>query len=139
MKNSIYVLFSLILLSCNTQPQPLIAGRDECSFCKMPVADTKFGAEIITQKGKLYKFDDIGCMINFLKAGLIKEEKVKNLFVVNYSDNQKFLNVNEAVFLKSPGFRTPMNSEIAALASHSEAKSLIKDFPGELLTWKQLQ
>lgn len=105
----------------------------------MPVADAKFGAEIITVKGKLYKFDDIGCMINFLKIGLGADERTKNILAVNYTGKQYFLDVNKSFFLLSENLRSPMNSGIAAFESNSEAATFLKEFPGEILTWNQLQ
>jgi copper chaperone NosL len=135
----VFILFIPFLFSCNTKPQPLVIGKDECYFCKMPVADTKFGAEIITEKGKLYKFDDTGCLINYLKIGLGANEKIKNLLNVDYTSNQNFLNVNTSVFLVSEKFHTPMNSGIAGFSSRIKAEIFLKDFPGEILTWQQLQ
>ena len=139
MKCIFSVLVTLLCLSCNTQPQVLVVGKDVCYFCKMPVADARFGAELITVKGKIYKFDDIGCMISFMKNDLPSAEKTKDLYVVSYENNQKLMHVNETVFLKSAQLHTPMNSGIAACASHDEAASLMKEFPGEILTWQQLQ
>jgi copper chaperone NosL len=139
MKNIISIFFILFFISCSTEPQPLVVGKDECYFCKMPVADTKFGAEIITVKGKLYKFDDAGCIINFLKIGLSPDEKIKNIFTVSYSTNQKFLDVSKSFFLMSENFRTPMNSGIASFETRNEAEAFLKKFPGEILTWNQLQ
>lgn len=139
MKNIISIFFILFFISCSTEPQPLVVGKDECYFCKMPVADTKFGAEIITEKGKLYKFDDTGCIINFLKIGLSTDEKIKNIFTICYSNNQKFSDVNKSFFLMSENFRTPMNSGIASFETRNEAETFLKEFPGEILTWQQLQ
>ena len=139
MKNILCVFILLFFISCNTEPQPFVIGQDNCSFCKMPIADIKFGAEIITQKGKLYKFDDTGCMINFIKTGLGADEKIKNLFAVDYSDNKKFLDVNTAVFLVSENLRSPMNTGIAAFASRDLAEPFLKEFPGEIISWNELQ
>lgn len=139
MKNIFSILFTLFFISCSTEPQPLVVGKDECYFCKMPYADAKFGAEIITEKGKLYKFDDIGCMIDFIKNNLDVNVKVKNILAVSYTNNQKFLNLNECAFLKSSDLHSPMNSGIAAFASRSEAETFLKEFPGDIFTWNQLQ
>ncbi len=139
MKYLIFIFGVLFIISCSTKPQPLVVGKDVCNFCQMPVADTKFGAEIITKKGKLYTFDDIGCMTNFLKNNFTANEKVKNIYTVIYTDNQKLLNVKESVFLKSAELHSPMNSGTAAFESQDIASSFLKDFPGEILTWDQLQ
>jgi len=138
MKNIILILFTLII-SCSTGPQPLMVGKDECFYCKMPVAEKKFGAEIITEKGKCYKFDDVGCMINFMKYNFSTNEKAKNILTVNYADHQQFLNVNDCVFLKSVVLHSPMNSGIAAFESTNEVQRFLREFPGSVLSWNQLQ
>lgn len=138
MKFALTLLVTLFFVACHTGPQPLVPGKDECYFCKMPVADIKFGAEIITAKGKIYKFDDVGCMLHFLKEGLAAEEKVEKILAVNYNNSQKLMDVHEAVFLKSSDIHSPMNSGIAAFESRSEAESLHKETPSEVLTWQQL-
>jgi copper chaperone NosL len=116
-----------------------MAGKDVCGFCKMPVAEIKFGAEIITVKGKIYKFDDMACMMRFLKSGLNSKEEIKTILAVSYANNDKFLNVAQSFFLKSPGLHTPMNSEIASFVSLEEAQKFLVDFPGDILTWNQVQ
>ena len=40
-------------------------GVDACAYCKMNIVDPKFGAELITKKGRVYKFDAIECMVNY--------------------------------------------------------------------------
>ena len=54
----IFGLLTLSLSSCSTAPQPIRIGQDNCDFCKMTISDNRFGAEIITKKGKVYIFDD---------------------------------------------------------------------------------
>lgn len=139
MKNLITIILLLLFISCDTAPQPLVVGKDECYYCKMPVADKKFGAEIITVKGKLYKFDDMGCMINFLKTEWVVDEKIGSIYTVSFTTNDKLLDLNKSVFLMSACFRTPMNSGIAAFESRNEVAVFLKEFPGEILTWNQLQ
>jgi copper chaperone NosL len=54
-KLSAVLTTSLVLFffaSCTSRPEPLKIGSDVCHLCKMGVADTKFGSEIITIKEK---------------------------------------------------------------------------------------
>ena len=85
MKNNFLLLLTFIFFSCTTKPELLVVGKDVCSSCKMPVSDLKYGAEIITEKGRIYKFDDVICMLNFMKAGIIPGEKIKSILVENKS------------------------------------------------------
>jgi copper chaperone NosL len=42
-----------------------IFPEDACSNCRMAVSDHRFAAEIISEQGEVFKFDDIGCMERF--------------------------------------------------------------------------
>lgn len=37
--------------------------RDMCERCKMAISERKFAVQAVDEKGKVYKFDDIGCLI----------------------------------------------------------------------------
>jgi copper chaperone NosL len=55
--------------SCSAQPEPLKLGIDACDFCKMTLTDPKFGAELITKKGRISRFDDIHCLTKYMAMG----------------------------------------------------------------------
>ena len=56
---SIFSLLTFITLSsCNIQPQPINYGEDACHFCKMNIIDKQHAAQIVTSKGKAFKFDE---------------------------------------------------------------------------------
>ena len=62
MKRLSYILILLLSISCTTkEADPIKLNSDGCDFCKMKIADGKFGAELITIKGRIYKFDDMHC------------------------------------------------------------------------------
>lgn len=49
----------------------------------MTISDGRFGAELITKKGRVYKFDDLRCLINY-KAENTSVENIK-YFVPDYT------------------------------------------------------
>jgi copper chaperone NosL len=69
MKNVLLLAISIIVIACSIKPEPLQFGMDACYTCKMTLMDNKYGAELVTRKGKVYKFDDINCMLNFYHSG----------------------------------------------------------------------
>ena len=73
LKFILFVSFISFITSCTTKPQPIKMG-DACDFCIMGVADNRFGAELITKKGKIYKFDDIHCLIGFIKEKAVPKD-----------------------------------------------------------------
>ncbi|MBS1764042.1 MAG: nitrous oxide reductase accessory protein NosL [Bacteroidetes bacterium] len=133
-----FLLLLFIVVSCTQQPEPLIAGKDSCYHCKMPVADTRFGAELITNKGRIYKFDDINCMILWKNQPENKDLKFNNVLVVNYFDKTDLLEAANAIFIKSADIRTPMNSGFAAFKSEENARKVLNEYGGDIFNWEKV-
>ena len=49
----VVTIFILFLSSCSAKPEPFNYGKDICADCSMTIMDPKFGAQIITDKGKI--------------------------------------------------------------------------------------
>ena len=131
-------LTSLSFSSCSVDPEPFTIGKDDCHVCKMGVADLRFGGELITKKGKIYKFDDMRCMVDFLKSGTIEEKNMKQTLFMNFESPNEFLDVKNAWFVASKDIRSPMNSNISAFSNKSAAENMLKDKQGELVTWNEI-
>lgn len=129
---------ALLISSCSTKPEPFVAGKDECYVCKMGIADLKFGGEVITKKGKIYKFDDAGCMLNFLKSGSIENKEIADKVMMNYNTPNTFIKAEAAWYLISPGTKSPMNSNISAFDTKEAAEKIMKSKSGQLLRWDEL-
>jgi copper chaperone NosL len=126
------------LSSCSNKPQPFNYGKDVCDNCKMTIVDPKFGGEILTKKGKVYKFDDAVCIIQFLKSSQVKDVDIAQKLVINFQKQNDFIDVGKASFLFSSGLKTPMGGNTAGLASQAEAEKLKTSSPGELLSWSEV-
>jgi len=100
----------------------------------MGVADLKFGSEIITDKGKIFKFDDIGCMIRFMKSGSIDQKNISRTVVVNYEKQNDFIEADKAVLIISENTKSPMGFNIAAFSS----KGSVSKFDGKIFSWNEL-
>lgn len=133
------LLFSLSgISSCNVKPEPFAYGKDTCHTCKMGIMDPKFGSELITTKGKIYKFDDVSCMQHFLKSNTLEPKEISQQLVINFEKENDFLSLEEAVFILSPSVKSPMGSHAAAFASREKAEKMNAALNGELLSWKEL-
>lgn len=125
------------LISCNSGPQPIRLGQDACSFCKMSIADNHFGAEIITKKGKVYKFDDMHCIKGFIKSNEVAGSDIKDIWLVNYAEPHNFIPAGKAFLLRSPELHSPMGANVANFDEESKLKDVMKTTNGEELTWYQ--
>lgn len=118
------VLVACSLTGCDAGPEPMRYGQDECVDCKMIISDKRFGAEIITRKGKVLKFDDLGCMIGFIKSGGVDESAINMRVVTDFNRPNNFIPVEQALFLKNNGLRSPMRSDCAAFATEAELQEV---------------
>jgi copper chaperone NosL len=133
--------FLCLLEACSLGgPVPFRLGKEACSYCSMTIIDPHFGAEIITGKGKVYKFDDIACFNSFLKEGRIAKEAIKHVYTVNYCENHNLIKVDEHLLLyKTNLLHSPMNGNIAAFESRDSLAVVMKAYPGGMpLNWDEL-
>ena len=124
--------------SCNTKPEPFVIGKDVCDDCKMTIMDAKFGGEIITKKGKIYKFDDAHCAAHFLKTSSVKTADIANTVFIDYENKGTFLDVKSLYFVVSPNLKSPMNSNAAAFTNKAIADKIAAQNSGEVKSWDAL-
>jgi copper chaperone NosL len=132
------VIATVVLTSCKTQPQPFAYGKDICDDCKMTIMDPKFGGEIITKKGRIYKFDDSHCMVHFLKVGSVKESDIAQTVFVDHDNEKNFLNVKSSYFVVSGQLKSPMNGNAGCFPSLQVAEQKAKELNGVVKNWDQL-
>jgi len=136
---SVLLLSATLLSSCSTEPVPIRIGKDNCDFCKMTITDKRFGAEVVTQKSKIYKFDDEHCVIQFLKAGTVASEDVAGVYFVDFTSPNTLIDAKKAFFLQSPEFKSPMNGNIAAFSHEDSLVKTLSKFYGNAITWEDMQ
>ena len=136
--SSVAILSVLLFGSCTTGPEKFNYGKDICADCSMTIMDPKFGAEIITKKGKIFKFDDAHCIVNFIKAGKVKQADIKRTLFIDYDNNDKFLDAESISFVVSPLLKSPMNSNAAAFSSKAKAEEVGNKTGGQVISWSEL-
>jgi copper chaperone NosL len=132
---SLIVLFS----SCSAKPEPFAYGKDLCEDCKMTIMEPRFGAEIITNKGRIYKFDDVHCVANYIEKGKIQQSDIKQTLFIDYNKENNFVDGTTAYFVTSPQLKSPMNSNSAAFATREEAQKKATETGGNVSNWTTLQ
>lgn len=131
-------IFLFLFSSCTAKSEPFVIGKDSCYECKMGIADLKFGGEIVTKKSKVYKFDDVGCMLNFLESGTMPEKDISLKLIINYEKPNTFLEADKNFLLVSPEIKSPMNSHVAGFATREAAEKMNSTKTGEIVNWSTL-
>jgi copper chaperone NosL len=135
---ALIVYLALWIGSCSTEPEPLNYGTDLCHFCKMTLMDKKFGAELVTDKGKVYKFDDLNCFLNFYNSGYEETGDFNHILVIDYSNPGKFIHAKDAFYVRSNEIRSPMDGQVAAFETKEAMDNFKKQWKGIYLAWGEV-
>lgn len=135
MKKYLKIAMLSLMVSCTAGPVPINYGKDNCEHCKMVIMDNKFGAELITKKGKVMKFDSDECLKNYYNA---QSPELGSVLVTDYNKPGTLIDGKTAYYIHSEKMRSPMGGNLAAFASKAEAEKASKKYPGDIWTWEQL-
>lgn len=138
MNRLLFLFASCIFSGCSVAPEPIQYGSDACTTCKMIIVDERFGAEVVSTKGKAYKFDDVTCLVQFLTSGKLQKQQISKTLVIDYKQKNHFLDADQSVYVISDQLRTPMNGHAAAFESKQEALNLQNEKQGDFMDWKQV-
>jgi copper chaperone NosL len=123
-----------LLVSCSGSFKQINYGKDACDNCRMTIVDKKFALEIVSFKGKAFKFDDIICVKQFIDNKKINPKEIGDIFVNNYSKPGEFIKLKESFPVTNEWLKSPMNGNVSAFASREEAARFIETHGGDLLT-----
>lgn len=136
LKHYLIATLLLILFSCNVTPKPIDYGNDGCHFCKMTIVDKLHATEIVTKKGKVYKFDATECMINFLDE--FDTSTIKLYLSNNYTEPEILIDATQATFLISANIPSPMGAFLSAFKNSEDAINTQTEKGGKLYSWEEL-
>lgn len=133
------VALALGVQACGSSgPKPINFGSDQCAHCRMTISDARFGSQLVTTKGRAYLFDDVQCMVTFVKDGSIAADDVAKYYVPDYANDNKLLPAEGVVLLKSESLQSPMRGDVAAFANQEDLAEVREIHGGESLSWEDL-
>ncbi len=117
LKRLLFILVVPVLIgltACNnekTGPEAIHWDRDSCELCRMIISEARFAAQVRGgEKRKLYKFDDIGCAVNWLNGQTWAGDEATEIWVADRNSTREkmtWLNARDANYVK--GRISPMN------------------------------
>lgn len=133
------VAFVLLLIVSCAPEGPIVVnpGQERCAHCRMDVADMRFNAQLITEKGKRFHFDSIECM----EAWIIEnaDQKVARAYVKNVAQPDQFLEREKARYVKSERLASPMGAYLAAYGTQEQVAKAITEYGGRELKLEELK
>jgi copper chaperone NosL len=105
----------------------------------MSIVDQRFGGEIVTDKGKIYKFDAIECLINYLDKMVKDESKLKLILTNTHDSPGVLLDVRDCRYLRSENMPSPMGMFLNPFADTQKAIKSMEENSGTIMNWQELR
>jgi copper chaperone NosL len=99
----------------------------------MKISDGKFGAELVTDKGRIYKFDDLDCLLQYSKSN---GDKIFAFTMVHdFSRDNELIDATTASYIISDELNSPMRGNIAAFSQESDASEEAQKRGTKVISW----
>ena len=126
----------LSAVSCTPSPKPIAYGSDVCHYCKMTIVGQQHAAEAVTSKGKVFKFDAIECMVNYLDGQ--DGQEYAFLLANDYEKPGELIPAASSYYLISPNIPSPMGAFLSAFETREQASKAQSEKGGEVFDWDGL-
>lgn len=137
MNSFIMIVLAVVITACTKPaPQPLRYGNDQCTQCKMEIEDQKFGAEAVTQTGKVIVFDSPECLAQWISKRSGGMDGLHSVWVTDFIRPGTLIDASTAFFLHSTMIKSPMGLNYAAFATDEERHRAQISFTGESRVWQ---
>jgi copper chaperone NosL len=124
------------LAACSpAAPRAIAYDVDACEKCHMQISDTRFGGQLQTTSGKLYVFDAVECLLDYVRDA----KDVGATWVVDFNNPKTFVSTDSAWFVAAPSGRTPMGRGLYAAATQAGAEQVRALVGGSIKRWSELQ
>lgn len=133
-KPLLFIVLLLVMQGCSPGPRELQYGQEECSHCRMLLMEPDYASQIVMNRGRVYPFDSIECMIAY-KTEHKRPEDIHSLWVPDFSASGGWLNAREAYFLRSDTLRSPMGLSLSAHSDEEGAEKLLEQYGGQRMNW----
>lgn len=127
-----------IISACGNDPEPINFGEDNCAHCKMMITDEKYGAELVTDKGKIYKYDSIECLLEQLHNNTFRDAQIGSMWVIDFSNPRTLIDAKSAYYTQNDEFRSPMGLNVQAFGNFADFEKFLNENGGDKLTWDEL-
>ncbi len=133
-------LLAFLLVGCGGEqkyePVAVNEAVDKCDICNMQVNDDGFATQLITEEGKVYKFDDLGCMNEWKEK--YGTDEIMNEFVRD-QETREWVRADKAYYAYDPSFKSPMSYGLISFKDKLSAEQFISEKGvGVLMSWSDL-
>lgn len=131
-------MFALLAACGSGKPDAIAYDVDQCHYCRMQISDPRFGAELVTRRGRSLKFDSIECLLSFYKQANAAGD-VASVWVSDFRHPGTLINAAGASFVDIGAGRAPMGRGWVAVVSAEDAATLGITDAQAVKRWSDLQ
>jgi len=103
----------------------------------MTIVDTQHAAEVVTVKGKVFKFDAIECMVQYVHDN--GDTGFHSFWVNDYTAaSGELVDATTCTYLISQNIPSPMGAFLSGFADPNTAEKFRLEKGGETFEWKAL-
>lgn len=127
------IIIMSMMVACKPTPDVIHIGQDECSYCRMIISEKPFATQIVTSKGKSYKFDSIECMAAY---EVKNKPDIHSHWVNHVTQPDKTTELSNSIIVYSENVRSPMGLSLVAIPE-TAFEDFIKEVDGKILSWTE--
>jgi copper chaperone NosL len=131
-------LAALLLVGCGGGPREIHYRQDACARCRMILMDARYGAELVTRRGKALVFDSIECLAAHTLEQPADAEGARGLYVTPYDAPNTLVPAEAAGYLYCEQLPSPMGQGLSAAADRAGAEALLAVHGGRVLAWSEV-
>ncbi len=131
-------IISVLFVSCEISPQKIEYGSDACHYCDMTIVDKQHASQLVSAKGKAFKYDAIECMVHSLQEDMT-ETDIALYLVTDFDKPGELIDARPATYLVSEKIQSPMGANLSAFENRDAAGKTKDEFSGTLYSWDEIQ
>ncbi|MEG0438125.1 MAG: nitrous oxide reductase accessory protein NosL [Solibacillus sp.] len=141
MKRKVILLFMMVLVltgcgNANLTAREIQLETDICEICNMAISHPDYAAQAIFNNNDYQVFDDLGCLMDFLKSDSANDVAIAYIFS---EDTGQWIDVKEANYVYNADYWTPMNYGVLAFEQEQAMTDYVhENGDGQLLNFEAL-
>lgn len=136
MRNISLLIIALLFIGCSNKVQQINYAQDACDFCRMSIVDKAHASQLVSDKGKNFKFDAIECMLHYM--GENPHNTYSHMLVAVLTNPGELIDANKATYIISKDIPSPMGASLSAVRVKSDAQKIVEQQSGEIYSWNEI-
>lgn len=106
------------------EPADIDPDLDVCEICAMAVADDQYATQIVLTDDKALKFDDLGCLYQWIEEN--GKDDIGAAFVRDFN-TEDWIVLEDATYVFDEDIETPMAYGVISFKNSEDAESYIEE------------